>query len=134
MSRLGGVRIVIILAALFGAGMAPAQAGDMMDEATWMVVETVELAGHSPRHLVNLYDQGHIDAIGLRPLGGNAFCYTIEIRMADRRRSFARSRSLTQGEVAEFEMWGTNTRVQSVVFSCHPRFGATTLDFEILVR
>jgi len=134
MSPLGGLRIATLLAALTSVGTAPVNAGDMMDETTWMVVETVELAGHSPRHLVNLFSQGHIDAIGLRPLGGNAFCYTIEIRMADRRRSFARSRSLTQGEVTEIEMWGTNTRVQSVVFSCHPRFGATSLDFEVLVR
>jgi len=116
------------------AAGAPAGAGDAIPTSPWMVAETVELVGHAPHDVVRLYDQGSIDALGFRPDGGEVYCFSMVIWMADGRRSFVENRTFEAGEVAEFELTGTNRRVDHVEYSCHPRFGVTALDMEILVR
>jgi len=119
------------------AAAATAIAGDMVETSRWMVAETVEVMGHSPHDSLRLYDQGSIDALGFRPESGDVYCYSIEIWMADGRRIFVEDRSFRQGEVTEIELNRANRAHQTVdriEFSCHPRFGVTTLTLEILVR
>jgi len=128
-------RYIAALGVMF-AVFAPAAAfaGDAINNSPWMVAETVEVVGHSPRDSMRLYEQGSIDALGFRPEGGDVYCFTIEIWMADGRQSLARDRTFRDGEVGEFVLDGTNRTVDRVEYSCHPRIGVTGLNMEILVR
>jgi len=134
MLRLRFVPLCLLLLIMAGPGGLAARASDMMEDTGWEVAETVGVYGHSPRHSIRLYELGEIDAFGLRPIGGDAHCHIVEGRMADHRRFVERNLALPQDEITEFDLYGTNTRVQSVVFSCNPRFGVTGLQLEILVR
>jgi len=123
-----------IASALAFVVTANAIAGDLVETSKWMVAETVEVMGHSPHESIRLYDQGSIDALGFRPDGGDVYCYSIEIWMADGRRISVQDRSFRQGDVAEFDLDRANRTVDRIEYSCHPRFGVTTLTLEILVR
>lgn len=110
------------------------RAMDMVGEANWLVVETVEVLGHSPHDAVRLYEEGSIDAVGFRPQGGDAYCFSIKIMMADGRRSYIENRRLRRDEVNEFEMTGADRRVDRVEFNCHPSMGVSGLMLDIVVR
>jgi len=129
------LRTIGILAATiaFTAG-GTARAGDAVTTPQWMVAETVELVGHSPHNSLRLYEQGSVDALGFRPDGGEVYCFSVEIWMADGRRSYVENRTFEAGEVGEFVMVGTNRTIDRIEYSCHPRFGVTAIQMEILVR
>lgn len=132
MKRVG---YIAAIGALLGA-WAPlgASAGDAINTSPWMVANTVEVVGHSPRDAFRLYEQGSIDALGFRPSGGDVYCFSIEISMVDGRQVSAQDRTFYDGEVGEFILSGTNRTVDRVEYSCHPRFGVTRLPMEVLVR
>ncbi len=134
MPRIGAIWAACLLAAMVVGQTAAALAENAVEPAPWMVAESVEVMGHSPHNAVRLYEEGGIDALGFRPQGGAVFCHSIEIWMADGRKAYIERRSFAQGEVGEFEMAGVDRRVNRVEFSCHPRFGVTSLTLEILVR
>ncbi len=132
MKRLG--YIAALLTMLGASAPSAGLAGDAINTSPWMVAETVEVVGHSPRNALRLYEQGSIDALGFRPTGGDIYCFSVEIWMADGRQSVARDRTFHDGEVGEFVFDGTDRRVDRIEYSCHPRFGVTSLSMDILVR
>jgi len=106
----------------------------MVETSSWMITETVEVVGHAPHASVDLFEYGSLDAIAFRPIGGDVFCYIIELRMTDNRRIFIRNLRIESGEEGEILLWGSDRRIDSVVFSCNPRFGVTGMELEVLVR
>ncbi len=123
---------VVLLASLAASVLGAVQA--TADDDGWTTVETVDVLGYSPRTWTNLGDQGSIDVLGLQALEGDVRCVSIEFWFADGRQQYVPNRIYDEGEIAEFEIDGTNRTIQRVAFDCRPTMGVGSLQLRIMVR